>query len=311
MARAAAAVLALVLGANALVQLFASFWWYGAVPGVTATGPYNPHFVRDVGAAYLVVACALAAWTWRPRAASPALAAAAGFLTLHAAVHVFDAVCGASPWRDVPGVYGPAAVTLALALAPQPTQGVPTMLRRFLLGQITRLERAFNYDASYMHFIANAAPRTLLRFSALTKLVDRQAAPAAALAAAGIVATLSEDCGPCTQISVDMAAAGGVPPQVLRAILAGDDAGMGEDAALAWRFAKASLARDLLAADPLRDEIVRRWGESGLVALAMSITTGRMYPTVKYALGYGRACSRVMVAGESAPFAQAPLLVAE
>jgi hypothetical protein len=131
--------------------------------------------------------------------------------------------------------------------------------------------------------------------------VDRKAAPAEALAAAGIAGTLAEDCGPCTQISVDIAAANGVGPGVLRAILAGDEGAMGEAAALGWRFARASLARDMTVADPLRDEIVRRWGDKGLVAISLSITTARMYPTLKYALGYGSTCSRVTVAGELAP----------
>ena len=80
MGRILAAILALILGANGLVMLFAGLWWYGAVPGVTATGPYNPHFVRDIGAAYLVVSASLAAFAARPREAWPAVAAAAAFL---------------------------------------------------------------------------------------------------------------------------------------------------------------------------------------------------------------------------------------
>jgi hypothetical protein len=52
------------------------------------------------------------------------------------------------------------------------------------------------------------------------------------------------------------------------------------------------------AADPLRDEIVRRWGKAGLVDIAMALTTARMYPTLKYALGHGKTCSRVTVGGE-------------
>ncbi|MBS0360367.1 MAG: hypothetical protein JSR98_03220 [Proteobacteria bacterium] len=104
-------------------MLFAGLWWYGVVPGVIATGPYNPHFVRDIGAAYLVVGLSLAAFAARPRQAWPALAAAAGFLTLHAAIHVFDAACGTHPLsdviRDLAGVYLPAILTLVLALRPQ------------------------------------------------------------------------------------------------------------------------------------------------------------------------------------------------
>ncbi len=67
--RILAAVLAVVMGANGIAMLFAGLWWYGVVPGVTLTGPYNPHFVRDIGATYLVVGASLAAFAWRPRVA--------------------------------------------------------------------------------------------------------------------------------------------------------------------------------------------------------------------------------------------------
>ena len=181
------------------------------------------------------------------------------------------------------------------------------MLKLLLKSWIDRFERTWNYDAGYMRYVLDASPASLLKFSFVSVVVDRKAAPQAALAAAGLAGTLAEDCGPCTQIGVDLAAAGGVKPAILRAILAGDEADMGPDAALAWRFARASLARDMAAADPLRGEIVRRWGDKGLVAISMSLMTARMYPTLKYALGYGKACSRVIVAGEAAPVAHLPL----
>ena len=122
MARILAAVLALILGANGLVMLFAGYWWYGVVPGVTATGPYNPHFVRDIGAIYVVVGGALAWFATRPRQGWPALCAAAAFMVLHAAIHVFDAVCGTKPLadmaRDFAAIYLPTAIMVVLALRP-------------------------------------------------------------------------------------------------------------------------------------------------------------------------------------------------
>lgn len=118
MVRLLAWLQAALLGGNGLVMLFAGFWWYGAVPGVVATGPYNPHLVRDVGAAYLVAGASHAAFALRPRRAWPALAAAAAFLVLHAAIHVFDASCGTHPvadlMRDFAGVFLPAFVALGL-----------------------------------------------------------------------------------------------------------------------------------------------------------------------------------------------------
>jgi hypothetical protein len=181
------------------------------------------------------------------------------------------------------------------------------MLKALLARQIGKMERQWGYDASYMRHVLAASPASLLRFGLVSSMADAKAAPAAAIAAAKLVGTLAEDCGPCTQIVADMAAAEGVAPQVLRAILAGDEAAMGPDAALAWRFARASLARDMAAADPLRDEVVGRWGEKGLVALSLALTSSRMYPTLKYALGYGKACSMVVVDGVAAPVAHAPL----
>jgi hypothetical protein len=120
MGRITAAVLATLLGANGLTMLFAGLWWYNAVPGVIATGPYNPHFVRDIGAAYLTAAGGLGWFALRPREAWPALVAAAAFQLLHVAIHVLDALGGAMPVadvsRDFAGVYLPALLTLAIAV---------------------------------------------------------------------------------------------------------------------------------------------------------------------------------------------------
>ncbi len=173
------------------------------------------------------------------------------------------------------------------------------MIRALLRSRIRAFERRFHYDASYLRDLLEVAPSLVIKFGMVSSLGHRRDAPAAAMAAAGMVGTVTEDCGPCTQICVDLATQDGVAPEVLRAILAGDEAHMGDDAGLAYRFARASLLRSL-DADPLRDEIVRRWGKRGLVALALALTTARMYPTLKYALGHGHSCARIAIGGQIA-----------
>ncbi|PZQ58866.1 MAG: hypothetical protein DI570_17110 [Phenylobacterium zucineum] len=173
------------------------------------------------------------------------------------------------------------------------------MLKLMLGRWIDGFEKTFNYDASYMRHVLRVNPASLMKFAMGTRAADHSAAPHEALIAAGLVGTLSEDCGPCVQVGVDIAAANGVNPAVLRAIIAGDLAAMGETAALGYRFAQASLARDMATCDPLRDEIVRRWGDKALVAISLAIVQSRMYPTLKYAMGYGKTCSRVTVGGET------------
>lgn len=124
MKSATAALLAALLTANALAMLTASLWWYGVVPGVVTTGPFNPHFVRDIGAAYLTVGLGLAWFALRPAAGWPALVCAAVFLDLHAAIHVHDAVlspvCGRDLLRDLPGVFAPALIASLLARLGRP-----------------------------------------------------------------------------------------------------------------------------------------------------------------------------------------------
>ena len=87
MKRWIAGILALFNLANGLMMLFASTTWWGNVPGVTETGPFNLHFVQDVGAAFLASGLSLAARTWRADY-WPAAVAGSTFLVAHALIHV-------------------------------------------------------------------------------------------------------------------------------------------------------------------------------------------------------------------------------
>jgi hypothetical protein len=111
---------------------------------------------------------------------------------------------------------------------------------------------------------------------------------------------MAEDCGPCTQLVLDMAQRQGVNPETLRAIVARDFTAMPFEVALAARFAEASL-HHAPEADDLREEVLRRFGKRGLVSLAFAMTASRLYPTLKYALGYGHACTRLTIGGEARP----------
>ena len=175
------------------------------------------------------------------------------------------------------------------------------MIKWFLRRWIDKFERTWSYDASYLRDILDADPRALMAFSKVTGIgTYRKDVPLAVYCAAGIVGAMSEDCGPCTQLGIDMAERAGVDPAILRAVVARDLHGMPEDVALAVRFAETSL-RHAPEADDLREEVLRRFGKRGLVSLAFAMTAARLYPTLKYAMGHGRACMRVTIGGETRP----------
>jgi len=97
------------------------------------------------------------------------------------------------------------------------------MIKWFLRRWITTFERTWNYDAAYMHEVLDADPKALLAFSKVAGVSRyRKDVPRAAYFAAAITGTMAEDCGPCTQLTIDMAARAGVAPSVLRAVVARD-----------------------------------------------------------------------------------------
>lgn len=112
------AVLGLGLLANGLFMLLAPEPWYGLIPGVRETGPYNPHFIRDIGSAYGVAGASLL-WLRKDWRAWPAAIAGSAFLVLHAAVHLFDALQGRIAMHhlanDAVAVLLPAVLALSLA----------------------------------------------------------------------------------------------------------------------------------------------------------------------------------------------------
>ena len=112
MQRSLAAILGALSVLNGAMMLFAGSFWYASVPGASETGPYNPHFVQDIGVAFLVAGLALAARVWRP-VYWPAAVAGASFLAVHALIHLLAMVAG----HDHHTGFDLAAVVLPSALA--------------------------------------------------------------------------------------------------------------------------------------------------------------------------------------------------
>lgn len=117
-----ALILGGLLAANGAVMLGWPADWYAGVPGVAERGPFNSHFVRDIGIVFMI-AGASAAWTaWRP-AAWPAAMAGAVFMWAHALFHLVEALGGhvghAIAMAELPPFLLGAAVALWVAWPPR------------------------------------------------------------------------------------------------------------------------------------------------------------------------------------------------
>lgn len=84
-------VIALINGLNGVLMIVLPNYWYKLTPGANETGPFNHHFVQDVGIAFLVAALGIA-WAAMHSGAvrNTALALSASFLGGHALLHLIE-----------------------------------------------------------------------------------------------------------------------------------------------------------------------------------------------------------------------------
>jgi hypothetical protein len=167
------------------------------------------------------------------------------------------------------------------------------MLKWFLHHYIRNMEKRYNYDATYLHELADTST-TAFRKYLKAQMAPRWRAnvPWPVWHAAGIAGALVEDCGPCVQIASDMAMEAGLPPQTVKALLSGAPAPA--DAQLAFDYGRALLnASGNL--DDLREQVENRWGKEGAIALSFAPMYARNFPVLKRALGHAKTCQRVRI----------------
>jgi hypothetical protein len=95
--------------------------WYTDLPAaVPNTGPFNQHFVRDLGVVFLLIGFAFGWAALNIDRSRPVHLAITAFFTGHALIHLVDIMSGRLPhshWLiDTPGVFLPAALMILLAV---------------------------------------------------------------------------------------------------------------------------------------------------------------------------------------------------
>jgi len=115
---AVALLMGLVMVVNATWQLVAPEGWYWAIPGVPDRGPFNQHFVRDLGIIYTLTGVGLILGALRPQQRFGYWWAPTVWLVGHALFHIWEVmvgICGpASLLEDFAGVTLPALTALVL-----------------------------------------------------------------------------------------------------------------------------------------------------------------------------------------------------
>ena len=115
-----AAVMGVGAVANGIYMLAAPLAWYFAVPGVTDTGPFNQHFIRDIGLVFLFVGAAFLIGAAQTKYRAVLWSASSLWLSGHALFHFWEVavgICGPEVIaRDFPAVTLPATIGILLSL---------------------------------------------------------------------------------------------------------------------------------------------------------------------------------------------------
>ena len=169
------------------------------------------------------------------------------------------------------------------------------MLRRFILGRIASAEKDLGVPLEYCRYILRVSLRASFKFAKFLAVDEyRRVLPPGPCYVARIVAVRHEDCGTCVQIAVNQARKAGVPAEQLRAVLDGKLDGLPEELTDAYRFAEAVVTANG-EEDAWRERIRLRYGDEGLIEMALAIASCRVFPITKRALGYAVSCSDVAV----------------
>ena len=305
------------LGLTGAFMLISPEAWFQTVPGVSETGGFNAHFITDIGFVFLLAGVGISWGLLDPVRARSAALMGTGFLVLHAGFHFYETLFsshhGNSFSVDVLGIYAPAA--LAIILTSIGSLEIPAWLQNLLRPltqrEIRKFETEWDYDASYMHDIAAVDFEAIGRFSLLQELGDyRKSIPKSAWYAVKLLSCIREDCGPCTQLIVNMAEKDGVAPEILMAIVEGRPGDLDETNRLFYDYANAVLDHDLRG-EELRRRIIAQYGAASAVSAGLSMITGKAYPLMKYALGHGQHCLKVSVNGERKSVYRPPVISAE
>ena len=176
------------------------------------------------------------------------------------------------------------------------------MLRYLTRNMIRKFGRHYDYDVSYMLYMLETTPDVMTPFNALSKLAGyRKTVPMNAHMAASVLGVLHEDCGPCTQLTVDMAREAGVAPDQIEAVLNGNNAAMAKDTALAYRFASAIINRSS-DEDAARQAVRDAYGDAAVIELTLATQVVRVFPMVKAGLGYAKSGQRVSIGDREVTF---------
>lgn len=162
------------------------------------------------------------------------------------------------------------------------------------LKQIHEFETHYKYDGAYMRELLEYSPKGLAKFNNFLPLSShREKLSPEDYWVAKLATMQAADCGECLQLNVRMALEAGVSKDIVRAAIYGGN-GLSQNLKDVYHYAK-SVAKHEPIENGLAGRIEARYDKGSLLEFGLCIATGMVFPTIKRAVGYAKACSLIEI----------------
>ena len=163
-----------------------------------------------------------------------------------------------------------------------------------LLQQIDNFESHYQYDSTYMREMLETSPAGYNKFNNAMSLVGhRELLDKDTYWVAKLAAMRSEDCGECLQLNVRMAKESDVDTEVIRGAIS---QGQGlADALKDVHDYAVGVSLNSLTDSALVARVESRLNKGQLLELGVCVSTAKLFPVIKRAVGYTKSCSLIEI----------------
>jgi AhpD family alkylhydroperoxidase len=165
------------------------------------------------------------------------------------------------------------------------------VLKLLVQRELRRAEQARGVPLDYVKYIVGSSWTGFRRFMKFVSISNaRTMLPKESYHVLRLAVTQLEDCGSCLQVEINDAKKAGLDDATIEAVLKGRRESLADEQREVFDFAQALHKGEDLS--PLRAQLKARYGDQGLVDVALVVAVCRVFPTIKRVLGFsGSDCA--------------------
>lgn len=162
------------------------------------------------------------------------------------------------------------------------------------LSLISQFEAHYDYDGAYMRELLESSPEGFAKFNNFMPMAQhREQLGLNDYWVAKLATMQAVDCGACLQLNVRMALEAGVARELVKAAVHGGD-GLPDTLCDVYQYA-ACIAKNETVAPALMGRMQTRYNKGALLEFGLCIAAAMVFPTIKRAVGYVKACRLIEI----------------